>query len=340
MESRLLFEDAPKEIISQLVPFQSVNQPTLTALMITCRTLYTNCIGDKLLLDIACGKIKSAQNILENNPELIFYKGTFSDYSGYTFHGVTPLDVAFGFKHLPMCQMMLLILDKIKDGRARAFVRLSKNFPEVASSRTYDFTSLVRAVRAKNNYDEELQKFLLNFQPGNININDRCNIQVLIDAIKVSKTITEEDITFFKSGRIRFSYFWRFVVGHLERLITPYYAESICKGLTNVLNDASILCGNFEYDAYEKFYPLNARLGRDFAVIGMNYGINKGLAGASEKGMTAVCPSNGQLTSFIESLIALQQLTEAGLAKFRNELICPALKNDDDITPESSCAMS
>lgn len=340
MVARTHFEGAPREITSQLVVLDPSNHRTLTALVLSCSSLYGAYIGDKLLMDVVCGKIKTVNNILENHPLLLFYSGTVTDYSGFTLHGVTPLDIAFGYKHLPMCEMMLPILDRIENGRERAFVQLSKNFPESVTSRIYDFSVLVQAVRTRTNYNEALAKFLEDFQPGVIKIGERSNIQIFIQALNECKTINESDIGFFRANQIRRSFFWRFVVGHLELNLTPYYAESICKGVKNILNKAAILTGNFEYDAYEVFFPIDEklnRLGKDFAVIGMKNG--------TEKGITTVCAYNYEITCFANSLLMLHQQTEAGLANFRDAL--QRINENDEQSnveqindPPSSCNIS
>lgn len=225
----------------------------------------------KLLLHVVHGEQSKAEDIIKNQPELLFKTDTVQDYSWRTILNVTPITAAYGADDIDMLEMMFTYLDK--DSRDKAIRDINEKFPEEKEYKTiysdagfqsfinvlmgteqsekpepepYNFRPIIIAIAANENVEAILAQFRNDFKPGVIEKGKHFNMRILLAAYKAYFQLSQE------SQR---ALFFREVIGYLQRLLPACYAQAFCQGLGFVAVEQRSFCRRLKLDDGSFFYP-------------------------------------------------------------------------------------
>lgn len=249
-----------------------LDSKSLASVYATCRGTHTlfrePVIKRKLLQHVVRGEQVQAEDIIRNQPELLFIADRVTDYSGRTFTHVTPITAAYGADDVDMLKMMFKYLDK--SSKDKAIHHINEKFPEEIESKSYDFSPLVVAIAADENVEATLAQFRNNFAPRTIEKGKHFNMKILLAAYQV-----------YNDNRGQWSdeqcsLFFRQVIGYFQRLLPACYAQAYCQGLYSVTDGGKPLQRDLKLKNEKFFYPSknsHSGLGFEFGVYSFSYGL-------------------------------------------------------------------
>jgi len=269
----------------------------------------------QLLQHIAYGQEDEAKKIIASNPNLLMMRGTVKDYSGNTIEEVTPLELAYGAEDIDMCQMLLPFLDRLPGGREEALKQMQARFPESKEEeKPYDFKPLVADIRANNNVEAAFEKFREDFKPRVIKKGKHCNVQALLDAMKVYDDNYDDNDDLWSAEQC--SLLWCQVIGYLQRMLPACYAQAFCQGLYNVTDDKQPLKRSLRMVDGFSFYPADptSRVG-----IGFDFGVYSYVAGCGKGGADPILYVDFRMSMSREEVTKLMSGKNIRVAKLMHQ---------------------
>lgn len=237
----------------------------------------------QLLQHIVYGEQTRAEEMLKENPPLLFYllfsPATVEDYSGRTLTG-TAMQLAYGAQDAEMCDMLLGYFDQLEKGREEALRQIREEFPEgQPTAAAFNFNSILQAI--KNASDQAVQNALTHVQDTSSLSQALDNFREAFTALSLQEgshfnprhwlealTVYDREFDHFKDRKQR-DLFWRQVVGYVQRYLSSCYAQAVAQGIYYIVDEHEALRRSFDFrDGDGVFYPISASpsgLGYDYA---------------------------------------------------------------------------
>lgn len=197
-----------------------------------------------------------SKKIIKIHPEWLFECSSIKDLSGRIIENVTPFELAYGADDLEMLQMMLPYLDKLENGRKRAFNQIKENFTGSDEKKPYDFTTIVAAITANRGNPETaiavkkcIEQFKNDFSPEIIKRGQKhFNMQILFNAYQVY--INNYGAWSFAQSYLYLSE----IITCLLKKVPASYAQAYCQGLDKLIDGQHLLKRNLKLYDGTNFY--------------------------------------------------------------------------------------
>lgn len=295
----------------------------------SCKTLYgffqpelEKLAAKKLAQHILWGEKHEACNFLAQKPQLLFMKTTAMDYA-LGFDGsrriivASPYQAILGAGDTDMLQALPPILKRIKDGEALAREQFDQQFPYdlfQPNTPTYDFSALINAISqdqfVNHCFSEPtrlaLEHFRDHFKPTTHHSGYHFDLQTLIHAYTLYAQYHPQ------WDAPHQSFFFRLVIGYLQRLVSTCDAQIFCQGIFNVVAyDKPIIQRTLKLCDGQDYFPnvTTPTLG-----LGVDFGASTCLRSLSSTHMIHDCDWHLHL------LKQLHQMKTQSLHNFRQQL--------------------
>ncbi len=219
----------------------------------------------KLLTHVVKGEPDEAQVMIEKNPQLLLMRTQAIDYSGRTITG-TAFQAALGAGDKPMWEMMLPHFEK-EEALSQFDEQFPKGIKETSASELYAYYNAIALAIIQNEEENKDHSIVERFRneitsQKKITQGIHFNLEHLIAAFQVYLDI------FNALGTIdKCNFFWRKVIGYVQRQITAYDAQIFCSGVKCVLENKNQFERSLNLGNVGRWFPLSIEsgLGFDFA---------------------------------------------------------------------------
>lgn len=175
------------------------------------------------------------------------------DLSGRKYRDTpTPLGAIFWSGNLELCEIAKKAIATLPDGYKKAYDEFDYLFLNGVSTKqkTYDFTEIIKAIASENSIDEQISQTTQNvvdtFRKNISKIDPVFIVPNIIAAMTMLKNELEQ------LNQAQRNFFWRQVIGGLQRFLPLCDAQKFCEvgrlGINNIC-----------------YFPLDPRLGFQFA---------------------------------------------------------------------------
>ncbi|WP_133130563.1 hypothetical protein [Legionella yabuuchiae] len=281
-DSLSLLEQLPTELIQKHIA-PCLSGKALAALSNSSTTMFSHCqspAAKRLISHVVKGEEAEALEMIDANPRLLLIPSQATDYSGRSYTGFMPFQVALLCHDVTLWKKIEPYFDTLPNGQEEKARQFKALFPQgLPKQEPYDFNTLVQVITNssiaditaaiyKADNDTTICHALKGFRAT---FTDLAMKETFFNPLHLIEALKVYDAQFDYWSSNQKALFLPQVIGYIQRFLPTSYAQALCQGLNFVVEEKKPLYRSlkFQYEHGVSYFPLDdsSGLGFDFGVF-------------------------------------------------------------------------